>query len=162
MQRKVLRSLDWSWFLRGLQLRNALFLQCFFKTYLSNFLTSFRELFKLKLKLKESWMFLDLVEAISCIIIDLLVTKGAKFLHSFDAHGFSFFYFQLLGVYCKFHCVLCGNVVLIEFCLTIWSDFESFESTICFNVICGFSYIVYEENTNAEAGALSSWAQFNF
>ena len=57
-------------------------------------MTSFRELFKLKLKLKESWMFLDLVEAISCIIIDLLVTKGAKFLHSFDAHGFSFFIFN--------------------------------------------------------------------
>ena len=39
-------------------------------------------------------MFLDLVEAIFCIIIDLLATKSAKFLHSFDAHGFPFFIFN--------------------------------------------------------------------
>ena len=57
-------------------------------------MTSFRELFKLKLKLKESWMFLDLVEAIFCIIIELLATKSAKFLHSFDAHDFPFFIFN--------------------------------------------------------------------
>ena len=39
-------------------------------------------------------MFLDLVEAIFCIIIDLLATKSAKFLHSFDAHDFPFFIFN--------------------------------------------------------------------